>query len=122
MVIMQIRSLQWRGIPVWPPEWWISDQETGEEGILEEVRLHMNRTPALINIVANHLGDSRNGIIILEGSVQLDILYHKLKENIGRPLKEIGDLEIDLSTPLQKRGQKQARPHRAPRPKAIKNV
>ena len=36
---MQIRSLKWKGFPMWPPEWMISDQGRGEAGVLEEVRL-----------------------------------------------------------------------------------
>jgi hypothetical protein len=113
---MKIRSLKWREVPMWPPEWMISDEGVGEEGVLEDVQLRISvyAKPGLISVVANHLGDSRQGIIILEDLDQLKVLYYKLKENIGKPLTEVGDLEIDLSLSPQKRGQKQARPQRKP--------
>ena len=42
---MQIRTLKWRGLPMWPPEWTISDQGSGEAGVLEEVRLRQDLNP-----------------------------------------------------------------------------
>jgi hypothetical protein len=105
---VQIRSLRWRGIPIWPPEWQISTQGMGEDGILEDVILRL--TPSLVSLTANHLGDRRIGVIILENSAHLEILYHKLQENLGRPLTEIGDLEIHFTPSLPKYGLRQARP------------
>lgn len=110
---MLIRSLQWRELPVWPPEWWISDQELGEAGVLEAVQLRDDLQPRLISVVANYLGESRKGMIILEDPVQLGVLYHKLKENLGRPLEEIGDLDIDLSPSLRKRAPEPIKPSSA---------
>lgn len=107
---MQIRSLKWKEVPMWPPEWRISDHGLGEEGVLAEVQLHKHLTPECLYVVANHLGDIRKGIIVLESSAHLEVLYHKLKENIGRPLTEIGNLEIEFLSPLPKRGPKQVRP------------
>ncbi len=46
-------------------------------------------------VVVAHLGDDRNGIIILEDPGHLEIISNKLKENVGEPLKEVGDLKID---------------------------
>jgi hypothetical protein len=107
---MQIRSLSWKGIPVWPPEWMISYQDLGEEGFLEDVRLRKDLMPGAIGVTVNHLGDSRFGIIMLENPSHLDILYHKLKDNLGRPLTEIGNLEIDFIPAPAKYGLKQSRP------------
>jgi hypothetical protein len=107
---MQIRSLKWKEVSMWPPEWRISDHGAGEEGVLAEVQFHNDRTPECLYVVANHRGDIRKGIMVLEPRAHLEVLYHKLKENIGRPLTEIGDLEIELLPPLPKRGPKQARP------------
>jgi hypothetical protein len=107
---MQIRSLLWKDISMWPPEWWISDCEAGEDGVLAEVQFLHHLTPACLYVAANHLGDIRKGIIVLESPAHLEVLYRKLLENIGRPLREIGDLEIELFPPLPKLGQKQARP------------
>ena len=111
---MQIRGLTWKKMPMWPPEWGISDPGIGEEGVLANVHLRNDLTPACIFVVANYLGDIRKGIIILEDLAPLGLLYHKLKENVGEPLTEIGDLEIDYYPSLRKSGQKQAQPHRTP--------
>jgi hypothetical protein len=107
---MRIRDLQWQGMPAWPPEWWISDEGAGETGRLKTVQLRSDQSPACISIVASHLGDDRNGIIILDDPAHLEILCDKLKANVGKPLTEIGDLTIDLLSSLPKRGLKQVRP------------
>jgi hypothetical protein len=108
---MQIRSLTWRGLPMWPPEWTILDQGAGEEGVLEAVHLRHDLKTTLISVVANHLGDIRKGIIVLENSTLLETVYHKLRQHVGRPLTEIGDLEITLFPSSEKRGPRQVRPH-----------
>lgn len=108
---MRIRDLQWRGLSAWPPEWWVSDEGAGEKGFLKNIQLRYDQTPAYISVVASHLGDDRNGIIILENPAHLEILCNKLKENIGRPLSQIGDLDIDFLLP--KKGMKQVRPQSA---------
>jgi len=106
---MRIRDLQWKGIPMWPPEWWISDEGAGEEGFLKNVQFRNDQTPACISVVATHLGNDRNGIIILEDPLHLETLCSKLKENIGRPLSQIGDLEIEPLLSMPKKGPKQVR-------------
>ena len=116
---MQIRSLRWKGFAMWPPEWMISDQGRGEEGVLEEVCLRYDLKPKLISVVANHLGDIRQGIIILEDPAHLEIVFGKLKQHIGRPLTEIGDLEITFLPLMEKRGPKQVRPSSPPRRKSV---
>lgn len=80
---------------MWPPEW-ISEEGAGEEGILEDVQLRDDLIPSLITISANHLNDSRKGIVVLDEPAHLKILYRKLKDNIGRPLTEIGNLDINF--------------------------
>jgi hypothetical protein len=107
---MLIRTLKWRGLSMWPPEWTIMDQGLGEAGVLAEVHLRHDLTPTLISVVANHLGEFRKGIMVLEDPALLDAVYHKLRQHIGRTLAEIGDLEISLLPPLPKRGPRQVRP------------
>ena len=107
---MRIRDLQWKGMSIWPPEWGFSDEGAGEEGFLKNVQFRYDQTPACISLVASHLDEDRNGIIVLENSLNLETLCHKLKENIGRPLKEIGDLDINLMLSIPKKGPKQVRP------------
>jgi hypothetical protein len=107
---MRIRSLTWRGLSMWPPEWTISDQGSGEVGVLEEVHLRNDLNPKLITVVANHLGDIRKGIMVLEDPALLEVVYANFKQHIGRPLTEIGDLEISLLPPMPKRSPRQVRP------------
>lgn len=95
---------------MWPPEWSVSDHQAGEEGVLEDAQLRHELSTRLISIEANHLGDCRKGIMILEDPAYLELVFEKLRENLGRPLTEIGDLEIDFTPPLQKYGMKQAHP------------
>jgi hypothetical protein len=107
---MQIRTLKWRGLSMWPPEWTILDQGLGEAGVLQEVHLRKDLDPKLISVVANHLGDIRKGIMVLEDPALLEVVYGKLKQHIGRPLTEIGDLEISLLPPMPKRSPRPVRP------------
>ncbi len=92
---MKIRELTWKGLQMWPPEWFISDQGAGDDGILADVRVYHGLSPILLRIEANYLGDTRKGIILLEDPGCLDLVYSKLKENIGRPLSDIGNLEVE---------------------------
>jgi hypothetical protein len=107
---VRIRDLQWKSISMWPPQWSISDHEAGEEGFLRDVQFRDDQTPSCISVVAAHFGDDRNGIIILEDQKHLATLYQKLTQNIGRPLKEIGDLKIDCFAPILKKGPKRVNP------------
>ena len=94
---------------MWPPEWSMSDHQVGEEGVLEGVELHHELSTMIISLEVNHLGDYRKGIIILEDPAHLELVFDKLRENLGRPLTEIGNLEIDFTPKPQKYGLKQAR-------------
>jgi hypothetical protein len=111
---MHIRDLQWKGMPVWPPEWWTTDQGGGEDGFLETVKIRKDPRLNCIYMVVNYLGSEKRGIMILENLAHLDILYLKLKENIGKALMEIGDLEIDFEPSMQKKGPKRVRPRTTP--------
>ena len=112
---MKIRSLKWREVPLWPPKWMFADEGVGEEGVLEDVQIRIDWKPGLIFVAVNHLGDRRKGMIIMEDPAHLKVLYCKLEESIGKPLTEVGDLEIDLPPSPQKRGQKQAIPKGKPK-------
>jgi hypothetical protein len=116
---MQIRSLKWKGFAMWPPEWMISDQGRGEEGVLEEVYLRTDLKPKLISVVANHLGDIRQGIMVLEDPAHLEVVFRKLKQHLGRPLTEIGDLEITFLPLMEKCGPRQVRPSSPARCKSV---
>jgi hypothetical protein len=110
MTAMKIRDLKWKSLPMWPPQWSMSDEQAGEEGVLEGVKLSNQLSTKLLSIDTCHLGDCRKGIMILEDPAHLELVFEKLQENLGRPLTEIGDLEINFSPQLQKYGMKQVRP------------
>ncbi len=95
---------------MWPPEWSLSDDQAGETGVLVDVQLRHELSTRLISIGANYLGDYRKGVMILEDPAHLELLFEKLHGNLGRPLTEISDLEIDFTPAPQKYGMKQARP------------
>ena len=95
---------------MWPPQWSRSesDHQVGEEGVLEGVQLRHELSTRLIAIEATHLSDYRKGIMLLEDPAHLEFLFEKLRENLGRPLTVIGNLEIDFTPAPQKYGLKQA--------------
>ena len=88
----------------------MSEHQVGEAGVLEEVELRRELSTRLISIEANHLGDCRKGIMVLEDPAHLQLVFEKLRENLGRPLAEIGNLEIDFTPAPQRYGLKPARP------------
>ena len=92
---MKIRDLKWRELPMWPPEW-VSDQQAGEAGVLEGVQLRYEFSIRLLSIEANYLGDYRKGLLIMEEPAHLELVFDTLQKNLGRPLTEIGNLEIDF--------------------------
>jgi hypothetical protein len=107
MTGMKIRDLKFRGLAMWPPEW-LSEHQLGEEGVLEDVKLRHELSTRLISIEANHLGNYRKGILLLEDPAHLELVFDTLQKNLGRPLTEIGNLEIDFTPSPQKYGLKQA--------------
>jgi hypothetical protein len=106
--------MKWKDVPMWPPEWRITDQGSGEEGMLESVYLSKDKIPARIYVLANYHCGEKIGIIYLENSAHLDILCHRLKKNIGKSLKEIGDLEVDFGLSMARKVPRQIRPRTTP--------
>ena len=102
---MRLREKLWRGSPVWPPPSWTGscgagdNFSTGESGILRRVHLYKSPPPfppqeAYLTITAEFQGQLRSGLIF-ESPEHLESLYFMLKKYVGRPLREVGDLEID---------------------------
>ncbi len=114
---MRIRNLEWRGVAVWPPEWWPPEHNAliEENAVLREVRIQDSTVHKFIQVEIETPKGPFWGVILVEKPGQLQILNQKLKENIGSPLTEIGDLEIDLFPSLRKRGPMQVRPYRTAR-------
>ena len=62
---------------------------------------------------------SGKGLWSWKTPLSFEVVYGKLKQHVGRPLTEIGDLEISLLPPMPKRGPRQVRP---PAPIRYKSV
>jgi hypothetical protein len=114
--IMRIKDLDWKGDTVWPPEWWPPEHADmiGENGVLKKVGIQ-DIKHRYIQVEIETPKGSFWGVIMLENPGNLEILYQKLNDSIGRPLKQIGDQEINLFPSLQKRGMKQIRLCHTPR-------
>jgi hypothetical protein len=110
---MHIRNLTWNQLRMWPPEFGLSNQVIGEKGILSGVRMRHDLKINVIIVTATYLDEEKKGIVILEDPIHLKILCYKLKKNIGKLLKEIGDMEIDFGLSVLRKGPKQVRPQTA---------
>ncbi len=95
---MRIRELRWRDDSVWPPEWWPPEHavKVHKNGVLKKVGIQEILHPYIHVEIETHKGPLW-GVILLEDHHNLKTLCHKLKENIGKTLSEIEDLEIDFN-------------------------
>jgi hypothetical protein len=103
---MRVRDLQWKGLPIWPPEWVeiLESRGVGEEGFLLGVRLRRLHNSAYLSLEVGCQGSTRLGVILLEEPAHFLALHDKLQKNIGKPLAEIGNLEMEVH-PARKGGQ-----------------
>jgi len=90
---MQIREMVWMGLKAWPPQWSNSSQAINPQAVLMDVKVIVGTD--LLRIDVAHNGIPHLGIMFVEKEVRPS-LYIKLKENIGRQLAEIADLEIEI--------------------------
>jgi hypothetical protein len=88
---MQIKELRWRGLLVWPPQWTEESPDVLQQGLLKGVKL-LPLTD-LIRIDATYAKNTVSGLILTNAEYQ-GSLYDKLKENIGKPLNEVGNVEV----------------------------
>jgi len=93
---MRLRELTWMQLPVWPPQWSVTDEGAGEAGVLKNVMIRKDRIMEYIYIEADDAGHKLRGITMLGNPGHLKSLYHTISQHIGKPLTEIGDLEIGL--------------------------
>jgi hypothetical protein len=93
---MRVRELKWKEFPIWPPQWTMTDDGAGEGGVLLNVRIRNHRILKYIVIEADDAGHKLHGITMLGNPRHLESLYQILSQHIGKPLTEIGDLEIRL--------------------------
>jgi hypothetical protein len=88
---MRIKELTWKGLLIWPPQWTEEISDMVEQGVLKGVDI-LPLTD-LIKIDASYAGSIISGLIFTS-EAYLESLYYKLRENIGKPLVEVGDLEV----------------------------
>jgi hypothetical protein len=88
---MIIKELKWNGLLIWPPHWTEELPKVIEHGLLKSVEI-LPLTD-LIKIDAAYAGTIVSGLIFSREEYQ-DSLYRKLKENIGMPLEEVGNMEV----------------------------
>ncbi len=90
---MLIREITWRGARAWPPIWSNSVHAIIENAILNDVKLIVGTE--VVRIDADQHGIPHLGLMFVDREMK-ESLYRKLKENLGRRLAEIADLEIEL--------------------------
>jgi hypothetical protein len=95
-MLMRLRELKWMQLPIWPPQWGVTDEGVGEAGVLMKVKIRKDNLLEYIYIEADDAGHKLRGITTLGNPRQLKSLYHTISQHIGKPLSEIGDLEISL--------------------------
>ena len=92
----RLRELKWMQLPIWPPQWGVTDEGAGEAGVLMKVNLRKDGLQEYIYIEADDAGHNMRGITTIRNSRHLKSLYRTINQHIGKPLTEIGDLEISL--------------------------
>ncbi len=88
---MRIKDLQWDGLAIWPPQWAQKIPYIIEWGLLRSVEILPHTT--LIRIDANYAGAVFSGVII-SNEDKLESLYLQLKDNVGKSLRDVGNLEV----------------------------
>jgi hypothetical protein len=86
------------GLPTWPPKWTPTrlerdDKPVGEVGILEDVVMS-NLIDDKIFLFMHHQSYRYMGSMGFDDRAFCAQIYTLLKANIGRSIKEIGDLDL----------------------------
>jgi hypothetical protein len=74
----------------------MTDEGVGEPGVLMKVNIRKDRLLEYLYIEADDAGHKLRGIITLDPPRRLQSLHRTISQHIGKPLTEIGDLEIGL--------------------------
>jgi hypothetical protein len=83
------------GVKAWPPVWITASGKTttGEIGILQDVAISLLIETTLFLFIDYQ--DSRyGGSLSFDDSISCQKIYDRLKSNVGRSIREIGDLEL----------------------------
>jgi hypothetical protein len=84
------------GATPWPPVWIAAsgNTTTGEIGILEYVSIGLLIDTTFFLFI-NYQHSRYVGLMSFDDSISCQKVYSLLKPNIGRSIKEIGDLELE---------------------------
>lgn len=91
---MRIKDLRSQDCLIWPHEWAGRLEGTDEDWILIEVNLHTDNAQPYIYFEAVRNSHSEGGVVTLGNLEHLKILYQVLHSNLGKNLREIGDIKI----------------------------
>lgn len=104
---MQLRvhpKMKWHGTSSWPPAWGGSygrgsTLPLGEEGVLLDARFQdaYGGFPKHLVLTIEYNKNKYNGPLCADDPNFLTQLYPKLRECLGQPIQQIGNMEIDLS-------------------------
>lgn len=89
---MRINTMMCMGLRVWPPKLVISSQSLSDKAVLMDVKTIVATDLLRIDVEHNMIPDL--GLVLVEKGDR-ESFFLKLKENIGRSLADIGELEID---------------------------
>jgi hypothetical protein len=96
-------KVKYKGVSSWPPMWAgaYGPKDTfpaPEDGVLEDVEL-VDRDfigPRRLELLMSHRGLKSSGQIWVDDEKVIPVLYAALKKMIRHPIREIGNLQIDL--------------------------
>ncbi len=93
--------MSYRGVRNWPPVWTLTRNRSvkvvkGEVGVLKYV--HSNSELSKCFLVIDYQSETYVGCILCRDHAFCNQISHLLRDHVGRPIKEIGDL--DLSSTL----------------------
>ena len=86
----------------WPPTWTQSVALNrvrtlrGEIGVLKHV-IKPDAVPNKCFLVIEHAGERWVGCLLIEESVFCEQIYDLLRTQLGRSIKEIGDIDLDFT-------------------------
>ncbi len=89
---IRIREMTYMGLRVWPPQGLGSSRVINQKAIFKDVKTIVGTD--LLRIDVEHNGIPHLGLMPVEKELR-HCVYLKLKENVGRELADIADLEID---------------------------
>jgi hypothetical protein len=90
---MLIKELRWNGLLIWPPQWSEEFPRAMEHGLLKNAEILP--LTELIKIDAACAGVTISGLMFSHEEYQ-GSLFRTLKENIGKPLEEVGNREVSF--------------------------